>query len=419
VGNRVFLLGVGMTPFTRWPERGFRALVSDAVTGALADAGLADGKAVDAAWFGNCLMTYWGHDTGKGAACLLPLTQKGLLNDTAPIVNVEGGCATGSLALAGAYKEVRAGDADLTLAVGVEKLFDPANPHGILALFNGGSNPIDGEELREYYRGVAQRIGKTFENSPDHSLAMDTYAMQALVHQHLYGTTREEIAAVAAKNHNNGSVNPLAHYRFQLSVEEVLSDRMVADPLTRAMCAPLSDGAAAALLCSESFLRKQPLEVQRRAIPILGFGMSGGRYRKFDEPSLTRTAADRAYEAAGVGPGDVDLAEVHDATAFCEIYQTEMLRFCGEGEGGRFATSGASALSGRLPVNPSGGLVSRGHPLGATGLAMSFELATQLRREAGDRQVARTRIALQENGGGILGLGEAVAAVVLYGAPRN
>ena len=193
----------------------------------------------------------------------------------------------------------------------------------------------------------------------------------------------------------------------------MLQDRLVSYPLTRAMCAPIGDGAAAALLCSKEYLEKLPESVQERAIRIAGVGFSGGMYRELDQPGLTRAAADKAYKMAGLGPLDIDVAEVHDATSFCEIYQCEMLRFCPEGEGGKFVGSGATGPGGKLPVNTSGGLVSKGHPVGATGLSMLAELALQLRGEAGPRQVKGAEIALAENGGGVIGMEEAVASVVI------
>ena len=171
-----------------------------------------------------------------------------------------------------------------------------------------------------------------------------------------------------------GAANPLAQYRFRTSVAEVLADKLVSYPLTRAMCSPIGDGAAAALVCSEALLRTLPAATQQRAVRIAAQALSGGKYRRFDEPGLSRIAADRAYRMAGMVPRDIDLAEVHDATSFCELYQAEMLRFCESGQGGTFVASGATGLGGTLPMNISGGLVSKGHPIGATGLSMIFEL---------------------------------------------
>ena len=242
---------------------------------------------------------------------------------------------------------------------------------------------------------------------------MDTYALQARLHMKQFGTTVEQIAIAAAKNHTHGSMNPKAQYRFAMTAQQVLEDRQVNDPLTRSMCAPIGDGAAAVLVCSEAYLAAQPDEVRRRAVRVRGIGLSGGKYRGLTEPSLTRAAADRAYEMAGIGPEDVDLAEVHDATSFCEIYQAEMLRFCAAGEGGPYVASGATTLGGTRPINTSGGLVAKGHPIAATGLSMCDELVRQLRGEAGSRQVEGARIALAENGGGVVGLEEAVAAVTV------
>lgn len=412
--NDVYILGVHSTPFKRWADKSFKQLTREAYLGALSDAGLGKCPPIEAAWFGNCLMHYWGQVSARGNVCFIPLVREGLFPERAPIVNVEGGCATASLALAAAFKEIRAGDADLTLALGVEKLYDPDNQAAMLAEFERGLDTFDPREWEEHYSQIGRDVGKPFEKSADRTVAMDTYAMQASLHMKLYGTTAEQIAIGAAKNHSNGALNPNAQYRFEMTPEQVLQDRMVSDPLTRSMCAPIGDGAAAAVLCSESFLRAQPESVQRRAILIRGLAVTGGKYRLPDEPSLSRTAADRAYKMAGVGPRDIDVAEVHDATSFCEIYQSEMMRFCDTGEGGEFIASGATKLGGSLPINTSGGLVSKGHPIGATGLSMCFELAMQLRGEAGPRQVANARIALQENGGGVIGLEEALAAVILY-----
>lgn len=416
--ENVYVLGVHATPFRRWPEKSFKDLTRDAYLGALADARLADGRDIAAAWFGNCMMYLWGQPMIPGNVCFTPLVRDGLFPDRAPVINVEGACATGSLALAGACKEIKAGDADLTLAIGVEKLFDPRDPARVLQEFGKGMDQFDPDEWLAHYGEIGRSLGRPFEPGPDRSLPMDTYAMQALLHMRQYGTTVEQIAAGSAKNHCNGALNPNAQYRFAMTLEDVLADRMVSEPLTRAMCAPVGDGAAAAVLCSERFLRAQPREVQDRAIAILGIGMAGGKYRRPDEPGLSRAAADRAYASAGVGPRDIDVAEVHDATSFCEIYQCEMLRFCPPGEGGPFVAGGATRIGGEIPVNTSGGLVSKGHPIGATGLSMCFELVTQLRGEAGPRQVEGATLALQQNGGGIIGLEEAVTAVTIFARTR-
>jgi acetyl-CoA acetyltransferase len=242
---------------------------------------------------------------------------------------------------------------------------------------------------------------------------MDTYAMQAAFHMSKYGTTQRQIATAASQDHHHGSLNPLAQYRFEVSVDQALEDRVVSYPLTRSMCAPVGDGAAAALVCSERFLAGLPSEVRERAIEIKASTLSGGKYRRLDEPGLSRIAAERAYKMADLSPSEINVAEVHDATSFSVIYQSEMMGFCSEGKGGDFVSSGATAWGGELPINLSGGLVSKGHPVGATGLSMIHELTTQLRGEAGPRQAEGARVALAENGGGSIGFDEAVCSITI------
>ena len=242
--------------------------------------------------------------------------------------------------------------------------------------------------------------------------------MQACWHMNTFGTTQAQIAAAAAKNHVHGSLNPRAQYRFRMSAEQVLADRPVTYPLTRAMCAPVGDGAAASVVVSDAVFPGLPPEVRERAVRISAIGLSGGKYRALDEPGLSQVAAMRAYKQAGHGPERIHVAEVHDASSFCEIYQAEMLGFCPIGAGGAFVASGEAALDGRLPINTSGGLVSKGHPVGATGLSMIAELTEQLRGEAGERQVAGAAVALAENGGGVIGFDEAACAVTILEGPR-
>ena len=249
---------------------------------------------------------------------------------------------------------------------------------------------------------------------------MDTYGLQALWHMKTYGTTQRQIAFAASKNHLHGSLNEKAQYQFKVSVEDVLKDREISYPLTRAMCAPIGDGAAAALICSEKGLKHFPTEIQQSAIKIKASVLSGGKYRTPQETGLSRVAAKKAYRQAELEPKDINFVEVHDATSFCEIYQLEMLGFCEIGSGGKFVEEGHTQLGGRLPVNLSGGLVSKGHPVGATGLSMIHELAVQLRGEAGKRQSERNKIGLAENGGGVIGFEEAACSVIiLEGSHRD
>jgi acetyl-CoA acyltransferase len=270
----------------------------------------------------------------------------------------------------------------------------------MIAKFQKEEQELREREVRE--KGIELPKGK----AEVHSAFMDLYAMGARMHMKEYGTTQRQIACIAAKNHNNSVMNPLAQYTFPMTVEEVLADREVAYPLTRAMCAPIGDGAAAAIICSGRFLKKVG---RARAIRIRASVLqSGNRVRQND---ITARTSRIAYETTGINPGDIDVAEVHDATAYGELFQTEQVGFCPVGEGGPFVESGATALGGKIPVNPSGGLIARGHPVGASGLAQIFELGTQLRGEAGKRQVEGTRLALAENGGGFLGQGEAAMVI--------
>ncbi|HKK22100.1 MAG TPA: thiolase family protein [Pseudohaliea sp.] len=409
----IYLVGAFSTAFGKRPDRTVKDLAREAYLGVLADAGLDDGGTIESCWFGNCGM--WVEEQGsiRGQVCLTPLVREGLFPERVPVVNVEGGCATASMALNGAWKDIAAGTADTVLALGVEKTFYPDAPARSARLFEGGIDQYDKDEWRAYYAAAGEAAGKAFEPGPDRSIFMDTYAMQACYHMKRHGTTQAQIAAAAAKNHGHGALNPRAQYRFEMTVEEVLADREVSWPLTRAMCAPIGDGAAGALLVSARRLRELPAVVRERAVRVAATALSGGKYRALDEPGLSRVAGQKAYRQAGLGPEAIDVAEVHDATAFCELYQAEMLGFCEEGQGGTFVESGATTLGGRLPINTSGGLVSKGHPVGATGLSMIAELSEQLRGEAGARQVPGAHTALAENGGGVVGFDEAACSVVI------
>jgi acetyl-CoA acetyltransferase len=250
----------------------------------------------------------------------------------------------------------------------------------------------------------------------DRSVFMDIYAAQARFHMKTFGTTQRQIAAVAAKNHTHSSLNPYAQYRFKMTTDEVLADRMIAWPITRAMCAPMSDGSGALIVASQKALDRLG---RARAVRIRGIGVSSSSNRTVEEydKHLTRVAAYRCYEMARAGPDDLDIAELHDASAIAEILHSENVGICAYGEGGPLAESGVTKLGGRLPINVSGGLLSKGHPIGATGAIQIFELVTQLRGEAGARQVADARLGLAENGGGFHGLEEAACVVTMLERP--
>lgn len=409
----VYLIGVYSTKFGKLSDRSYKDLTREAYLGALADASLADGEDIQTAWFGNCAMHLDGQAYIRGQTCMIPLVREGLFPERVPLINVENACATGSSAMVGAYRDILTGISHLSLAIGVEKLIDSKTGKGRMEAFAGGMDTIDPQESLAYYESAGEAAGKRFEVGSERTPFMDTYAMQACYHMNRHGTTREQIAIAAAKTHCNGALNPRAQYHFTMTPQEVLADREVSYPLTRSMCAPMGDGAAALLLCSKDFLHNCAQHVRERAVRIRGVGMSGGKYRKLDEPGLSFVAARSAYQQAGVEPHDIDVAEVHDATSFSEIYQAEMMGFCVPGEGGRFIESGATHPGGRVPINTSGGLVSKGHPLGATGASMICELTEQLRGEAGERQVHGASLALAENGGGVIGFDEAVCVVTI------
>ena len=417
-GDDVYVVGVGATPVGRLYDRTFESLVGEAVMDVLADAGMTNGEEIGSAWFSNVLMDFFGQPAGKGAACLTPLMNDGVL-PAVPIGNVEGGCASGSLALISAVRDIQAGVTDCALAVGVEKMNAPDGRNFLGHMVNA-LDQLNPAAWAALYEETAADVGAAWDRGADRSMLMDLYALWAKTHMARYGTTVEQIAASAAKNHTAAVGNPRAQYRFAMTVDEVLSDRVVSDPLTRAMCAPTGDGAAAAIVCSSSHLKTLPGEVRDRALRVLGTGLAGGTYRADWETERAPVGAARqAYKQAGLAPDALDVIELHDASSFAEIHLVEDLGLAPRGEGGPFTASGATTLEGTIPVNPSGGLVSRGHPLGATGLLMIRELALQLRGEAGEIQVPKAKIGLAENGGGVVGNDVALCAVIILGARRT
>lgn len=411
--KNVYVIGIAYTKVKKWKDKSHRDLVREAYLEALKDTGLENGNQVESIYFGSCFLPSWGQDVIRGQVILMPLIMDGSLPSRLPILNVENGCATGAVAFQGAVKDVALGLTHLSLAVGVDKMFIPDNPELTTSQYSRGIDQMNPEEWMAVYQSMAQKLGSKFELSPDRTMFMDTYAMQAQYHMKKYGVTKWQLACAAAKSHNNASLNPKAQYQFKLTPQEAFDDYVVSEPLTRAMCAPIADAAAAVLVCSEEFLRNMPSAVQSRAVRVAATTLSSGYYRDFDEPSLSRIAADKAYAMAGVGPKDMDLCELHDATVFGEIYHSEMLRLCPEGKGGELAESGESSLQGRIPLNTSGGLISKGHPVGATGITMLHELTTQLRGEAGERQVKNAEFGIMENGGGVVGVEEASCVVTI------
>ncbi|PKN44196.1 MAG: thiolase [Deltaproteobacteria bacterium HGW-Deltaproteobacteria-17] len=404
----VYILGIGMVRFQKYPDLGIKQLTAAAME-ALAEDVRVEPKEIEAAWFSN---SGWGMSYGqhciRGQVALAPLNIQGI-----PIQNCENACAGASSAVHGAWTAVKAGLYDLCLAIGAEKVWYPEDKKKMYEGFASGADVEFINAMIEAFKASAakkaQEEGATGkERKGGHSAFMDIYGMGARMHMQAFGTTQRQLAFIAAKNHFHGSLNPLAQYQMDMTVDEVLEDEVVAFPLTRSMCAPIGDGAAAALICSERMLSKFPdARPVRIAASILASGSLPGS--GFD--GISERASARAYEVAGVGPRDISCAEVHDATAFGELSQYEGLGFCPKGEGGAFAESGATKIGGKLPVNTSGGLECRGHPIGASGIAQMHELVTQLRGDAGARQVQGARIALAENGGGFIGMGEAAMCV--------
>ena len=398
----VYVIGSYSTRFKKWLDKSMKDLTRDTYLGVLEDARMKDGRDIEFAWFGNCAMgTLWNQHNVRGHVCMSPLVEEGLFPERVPLINVEGACATASMAFHGAWKDILSGQCDVSLAIGVDKFYH-SDMELVLSAYEQGIDIGDKDRLITEYETVGQECGREFKITPGSTIFMDTYAMQACWHMWKWGTTQQQIAIGASKNHYHGSLNPKAQYQFEVSVEKVLEDYTVSYPLTRSMCSPIGDGGAAAILCSEDYLASQPPEVRKRAVRVLASSLSSGKHRNIEEPSLSNYAANRAYRMAGIGPQDIDVAEVHDATSFCEIYQVEMLGFCPTGEGGKFIESGATKLDGSIPINTSGGLVSKGHPVGSTGLSMIYEIVTQMRGEAGPRQVPNAQIGLTENGGGVI-----------------
>jgi acetyl-CoA acyltransferase len=410
----VHIAGIAMTRFAKQPDRSVKDLVAEAVSGAVADADITVAD-VDAAFFANTVQgALEGQLMVRGQIALRPLGFEGI-----PVVNVENACASATTAFQLAVNHIRAGAGDIALAIGVDKMVVP-DKKAMFGIFDGAWDVHDAVAgmSRLTDLGKSSPPPNEMADLPDRSFFMDIYAALARAHMAAFGTTQAQIAAVAAKNHSHSVLNPLAQYRHALSVSEVLAAQSVVWPLTVPMCAPVSDGAAAAILISDRVLRRIG---GARAVGVRASVLLTGITRASDQfdQHLAAIGARRAYEYASISAADVDVAEVHDATAFAEIQQIENLGFCSFGDGGATTVRGETTLGGRLPVNPSGGLESKGHPIGATGLGQLFELVTQLRGEAGPRQVEGARIAIAENGGGFYGIEEATAAISILEGPRR
>ncbi|UTI66690.1 thiolase family protein [Paraconexibacter antarcticus] len=389
----IYVAGAGMTTFGKQLERGLRSLAEEAVRDALADAG-AGPEVVDHVFFANAVA---GLITGQ--ACVpgqVALRHTGLLG--IPIVNVENACASGSTAFGLACTQLMAGTADVVMVVGAEKL-SHADKARSFAAFSAG---YDQEE-------PPSAAPPAVEGAPTRSVFMDVYAQMAHQYMARSGAVAEDFAQVAVKAHRHGALNPKAQYGDPLTVDGVLGSRTIVDPLTLMMCSPLSDGAAALVLANERGLKRLNADPVR----VLAATLVSGRDRTNGDRTAVERAARDAYEVAGVAAADIDVIELHDAAAPAELIVSEELGLCEPGGGPELLRSGATTIGGRVPINPSGGLLSKGHPVGATGCAQIVELVDQLRGRCGGRQVEGAKIALAENGGGYLENDAAVATVTI------
>jgi acetyl-CoA acyltransferase len=405
----IYVVGVGMTAFGRLMDQSIKSLTRQAVEAALVDA-RALREDIDAAFFANTSQAPMeGQYMISGE---IALREMGF--SEVPISNVENACASGSTAFHLAYTHLKAGFSEVALAVGAEKMIGEDKTKS-MAIFDGAwdvhSVNATVARLLAMGEGISAPPGRETESNL-RSVFMDVYAAMAKFHMKRFGTTERQLAAVCAKNHHHSTFNPLAQYRNEVSIEDALAGRMIAWPLTLPMCAPISDGAAAAILVREEALDRFD---RTRAVKVCACVLGSGSDRRPEEVEkhICRRLALKAYDQAGIEPKDISVAEVHDASAFGEIVQLENLGFCDFGDGGRLAERGETALGGRIPVNPSGGLESKGHPIGATGLAQIYELVLQLRGEAIDRQVDGARFAIAENGGGFHGYEEAAACLTI------
>ena len=403
----VYIIGVGMIRFGKYLEGTVKGMAKEALELVLKDAGLTK-DLIQAAYVSN---TFWGMFSNqhsiKGEVMLWDIGMNGI-----PIVNCENACAGASTALHLGYTAIRAGMYDVVLALGSEKI---THPNKALSL-SAYATCMDVENFDKQIQMFQEVTKKLDFKVPDgetppgegRSVFMDAYATFARWHMKNFGSTQKQLATICSKNHYHGSLNPKAQFQEPMTVEEVLKARSVTYPLTVPMCAPVGDGASAAILCSKSFLKKLK---NARPVRIRASVLGSGTDRDFDGVDIGERLSKKAYEISGFGPQDIDLAELHDATAYGELHQCEAMGFCPIGEGGIFAESGATTLGSRIPVNTSGGLECRGHPIGASGLAQIYEVVEQLRGEAGKRQVEGARIGLTENGGGNLGVEEAAMTI--------
>ena len=405
--QNAYIAGVGMTRFGKHLDRSLKSLGQEAIVAALKDAGI-EGSELNAAYVGNV-----GAGVISGQTCVpgqVILRNMGI--GGIPIINVENACASSATAFQQACTMVTLGAYDIVLACGVEKLFSE-DKQKTFDVFSGGIDIEKTDAILEEVGGKLKALGMDLDDGAgsNRSVFIDIYVAWALDHMKKYGTTREQMAAVSAKNSYHGSLNPYAQYADVLSVDDILNAREVVWPLTLPMCSPIGDGASAVIVVSED--KAKQLGMDRMVKVEAALLSSGYDYPEGSTNQPPRAGANAIYEMSGIGPKDLDCVELHDASAISEIMYYEYLGLCGEGEGGAFIEAGHSRLGGKVPVNTSGGLMRKGHPIGATGASQLTELVWQLRGEAEGRQVDGARIALAENGGGYIGSDVAALALTI------
>lgn len=377
-----------MTRFGKYLDRTLQDLAYEPIWKAIGESRV-EPRSIDIAFVGNAyagLIT--GQESMRGQVVLREAGVVGI-----PIVNVENACASGSTAFYLAHRAVASGQADLALAVGVEKLFCGDTGMSLKALSTSSDLDVEG------------RMGMLFAG---------IYSMRVRSHMEKYGITPEQLAMTAVKNHDHGALNPHSQYRNRVTVEEVLNSRMIADPITLFMTCPLGDGGAALLVGT----KEMAMAMGKRPVKIGSSVLGSFDFTTEKDPTIVARVSTKAYQEAGVTPGDIQVAEIHDAVAPIELYLYEELGFCGPGESGRMIDERETWYDGKTPVNTSGGLTAKGHPAGATGLAQVAEIVWQMRGEAGDRQInPAPSVGLVENGGGNVAGETAVVAVhILKGA---
>ncbi len=409
----VYIVGIAMTVFGRHLERRLENLAAEALSAALEDANCNVEDIGIAFYAGITNGPLQGQISIPGQVVFSKIGVEGI-----PIYNVENACASGSSAFNLAVQSLRAGTTDVALALGAEKM-NILDKVKAFAVFEGG---WDVSRVQENYQtlvemGQGVEVPPGSESDKPFSKFMEIYAAMCRLHMATYGTTQRQIAAVSAKNHTHSVHNRFSQFRQPYSIDEILAAPPVTYPITLPMCAPLSDGSAAAIVCTDEGLARIGAD-RGRCIKVAASVLKSFTHRGIDQPELAvgHLAARQAYEQAGLGPEDMQVAEGHDACAMGEILQAENLGFVPFGGGGPAAERGDFTIGGRIPINPSGGLESKGHPLGATGIGQLCELVTQLRGEAGKRQVEGARHAIQENGGGMLGVEEAAVAIHILSA---